>query len=120
MENQKQVQKKQNAAAIFFDELSKSPGLITFLAILTGIILSGLLVAATTVEVYDAFSVSFIDGMKEVFKTAWSTYSSLFIGAFGDPKKIIAAVQGGDGLTIRRAINPFFESLVQTTPYIFA
>jgi simple sugar transport system permease protein len=120
MEKQKQVQKKQSATAIFFDELSKSPGLITFLAILTGIILSGLLVAATTVEVYDAFSVSFFNGMGQIFKTAWSTYSSLFLGAFGNPKTIIAAIQGGDALTIRRAINPFFESLVQSTPYIFA
>ncbi len=120
MEKQKQVQKKQSATAIFFDELSKSPGLITFLAILTGIILSGLLVAATTVEVYDAFSVSFFNGLGQIFKTAWSTYSSLFLGAFGNPKTIIAAIQGGDALTIRRAINPFFESLVQSTPYIFA
>lgn len=120
MEKQKQVQKKQSAPAIFFDELSKSPGLITFLAILTGIIISGLLVAATTVEVYEAFSVSFFHGMGEIFKTAWSTYSSLFLGAFGNPKTIITAVQGGDALAIRRAINPFFESLVQSTPYIFA
>lgn len=120
MEKQKQVQKKQNATAIFFEELSKSPGLVTFLAILTGIILSGLLVAATTVEVYSAFSVSLWGGIKEVVKTAWSTYSSLFLGAFGNPKTIIAAIQGGDALTIRRAINPFFESLVQSTPYIFA
>lgn len=120
MEKQKQVQKKQNATAIFFEELSKSPGLVTFLAIFTGIIVSGLLVAITTIEVYQAFSVSFWGGIKEVVKTAWSTYSSLFLGAFGNPKTIIAAIQGGDALTIRRAINPFFESLVQSTPYIFA
>lgn len=120
MEKQKQVQKKQNATAIFFEELSKSPGLVTFLAIFTGIIVSGLLVAITTIEVYQAFSVSFWGGIKEVVKTAWSTYSSLFLGAFGNPKEIVAAIQGGDALTIRRAINPFFESLVQSTPYIFA
>jgi len=120
MEKQTQNKKKQNAVGIFFEELSKSTGLVTFLAILTGIILSGLLVAVTTVEVYDAFSVSFWDGIKEIFKAAWATYSSLFIGAFGDPTKIITAFQGGDGLAIRRAINPFFESLVQATPYIFA
>ncbi|NMC29044.1 MAG: ABC transporter permease [Pelolinea sp.] len=120
MEKQKQVQKKQSATAIFFEELSKSSGLVTFLAILTGILISGLLVAFTTVEVYQAFSVSFWGGIKEIVKTAWSTYSTLFMGAFGNPKDIVAAFQGGDALTIRRAINPFFESLVQATPYIFA
>jgi len=119
MENEKQKQNKPSGIAIFFDELSKSSGLVTFLAILTGILISGLLVALTTVEVYDAFSVSFWGGIKEALGTAWNTYSSLFIGAFGDPQKIIAAFQGGDGLEIRRAINPFFESLVQTTPFIF-
>lgn len=119
MENQKQKQNRPSGIAIFFDELSKSSGLVTFLAILTGILLSGLLVALTTVEVYDAFSVSFWGGIKEALVTSWNTYSSLFIGAFGDPQKIIAAFQGGDGLEIRRAINPFFESLVQTTPFIF-
>lgn len=119
MENEKQKQNKPSGIAIFFDELSKSSGLVTFLAILTGILISGLLVALTTVEVYDAFSVSFWGGIKEALSTAWNTYSSLFIGAFGDPQKIIAAFQGGDGLEIRRAINPFFESLVQTTPFIF-
>jgi len=119
MENQKQKQNKPSGIAIFFDELSKSSGLVTFLAILTGILISGLLVALTTVEVYDAFSISFWGGIKEALRAAWNTYSSLFIGAFGDPQKIIAAFQGGDGLEIRRAINPFFESLVQTTPFIF-
>ena len=91
MENEKQKQNKPSGIAIFFDELSKSSGLVTFLAILTGILISGLLVALTTVEVYDAFSVSFWGGIKEALSTAWNTYSSLFIGAFGDPQKIIAA-----------------------------
>jgi len=119
MEKQQEVQKKRNATSIFFEELSKSPGLVTFLAIFTGILVSGLLVAVTTVEVYQAFSLSFWNGIKEIFKTAWSTYSSLFLGSFGNPKTIITAFQSGDALTIRRAINPFFESLVQSTPYIF-
>ena len=119
MEKQTTAQKKPSATSIFFEELSKSSGMVTFLAILTGILLSGLLVALTTVEVYDAFSVSFLNGLREALKTAWNAYSTLFVGAFGSPQKIIAAFQSGDGLTIRRAINPFFESLVQATPYIF-
>ena len=33
---------------------------------------------------------------------------------------MIAAIQAGEAEEIRRAFNPFFESLVQSTPYIFA
>jgi simple sugar transport system permease protein len=44
---------------------------------------------------------------------------SIINGAFGEPKKIIEAFKSGDPKVIRYAINPFFESLTVTTPYIF-
>ena len=37
-----------------------------------------------------------------------------------NPVRIVTALQSGDALAIRRAFNPIFESLVATTPYIFA
>jgi general nucleoside transport system permease protein len=56
-------------------------------------------------------------------QTSWQVvaeaYWALFTGALGDPAKIGAALQSGDGLAMRRAFNPFFESLVASTPYIF-
>ncbi len=116
---EKTVERKQNAFEIFWDEFSRSNILVIVLAILTGIVLGGVLVAFTTTEVYDAFAVSFWKGLGAAVKTAWNTYMALFTGAVGDPAKIKAAYDGGDPLAIRRAINPFFESLVQTTPYIF-
>ena len=36
------------------------------------------------------------------------------------PSKILEAIRSGDAAEIRRAFNPFFESLVVSTPYIFA
>ncbi|HQP08265.1 MAG TPA: ABC transporter permease [Anaerolineaceae bacterium] len=116
---EKTVERKPNAIAIFWDEFTRSNILVIFLAILSGIILGGVLVALTTAEVYDAFAVSFWKGIGAALKTAWDTYVSLFTGAVGNPAKISAAFSGGDPAEIRRAINPFFESLVQTTPYIF-
>ncbi|HPC06388.1 MAG TPA: ABC transporter permease, partial [Anaerolineaceae bacterium] len=116
---EKTVERKTNAIAIFWDEFTRSNILVIFLAILSGIILGGVLVALTTAEVYDAFAVSFWKGIGAALKTAWDTYVSLFTGAVGNPAKISAAFSGGDPAEIRRAINPFFESLVQTTPYIF-
>ncbi len=114
-------EKKKNGFSIFLDELSRSSFLVTLLAIVTGLLLGGILVAVTTIDVYAAMKVSFWEGLKVAFGTMGKTYYSLFIGAVGSPADIIAAFQSRVmALTIRRAIAPFFESLVQTTPYIYA
>jgi len=112
--------KKKDTTKIFFEELSKSPLTITFLAIISGLILGGLLVAVTSEDVYAAFGVSFWGGIKASADAAWTTYVALFHGSVGNPAKITAAFQSGDAEAIRRAFNPFFESLVSSTPYIFA
>lgn len=120
MSPEKPQEIKKNGLAIFWDEFSRSNFTVVFLAIFTGIILGGVLVAVTTPEVYAAFKVSFFSGIGTAFTTAINTYGALLTGAIGNPEKIQAAFASGDPLLIRRAINPFFESLVQTTPYIFA
>ncbi|MCP4428840.1 MAG: ABC transporter permease [Chloroflexi bacterium] len=93
---------------------------ITILAIITGLILGGLLVSITSEDVYAAFKVSFWEGMKAGANAAWTTYVALFHGSVGNPAKISAALQAGEAEEIRRAFSPFFESLVASTPYIFA
>ncbi len=118
--DKKQDTKKKDAGKIFLEEVSKSPLTVTILAIFSGLLLGGLLVAVTTVEVYQAFDISFWEGIKTVPRAAWSTYEALFFGSVGNPGKIIAAIRGGEAEDIRRAFNPFFESLVVSTPYIFA
>lgn len=120
-ENEKtQPKKNKDAGKIFLEEVSKSPLTVTILAIISGLILGGLLVAVTTEEVYQAFGVSFWEGIKSAASAAWSTYTALFNGSVGNPAKIAAAIRGGDAAEIRRAVNPFFESLVVSTPFIFA
>ena len=109
-----------NRGQIFLDEVSKSPLTVTILAIITGLLLGGLLVAATSEDVYAAFRISIWAGIREGFSAAWTTYVALFYGSFGNPAKISAAIQSGEAEEIRRAFNPFFESLVASTPYIFA
>ena len=114
-ENSSQTQKK-DAGKVFLDEISKSPLTVTFLAIITGLILGGLLVAATSEEVWQAFDVSIWTGIKTGATAAWKTYVALFHGSVGNPEKIVAAIRGGDAEEIRWALNPFFESLVVSTP----
>jgi len=116
----KQDTKKKDAGKIFIEEASKSPLTLTILAIFSGLLLGGLLVAITSVEVYQAFDISFWEGIKAGAQAAWSTYEALFFGSIGNPGKIIEAIKSGEAEAIRRAFNPFFESLVVSTPYIFA
>ncbi len=116
---EKTTENKNKSLSVFWDEFSRSNILVIILAIFTGILLGGVLVAITTNEVYAAFRVSIWSGLSAALRTAWNTYVALFTGSVGDPEKIRLAFASGDQLAIRRAINPFFESLVQSTPYIF-
>jgi len=110
---------KQNAFQVFWEEFSKSSLTLTILAIFTGLLLGGFLVALTTEEVYTTFRTSPLQAIQTGVQAAWNTYVALFTGSLGSPAKIVAALQSGDVVAIRRAFNPFFESLVQSTPYIF-
>lgn len=93
---------------------------IPLLAIISGLIIGAILIAVTSEEVYAAFGASFWSGIGEMGRQIGTAYSALFVGSIGDPVKIITALQSGDAQSIRYAFNPFLESLVQSTPYIFA
>lgn len=119
---------KKNAGKIFLEELlgknapQRTRGnqalLIPLLAIITGLILGGLIIAFTTEDVYQADSLG--GALAAAGKAVGESYAALFTGSFGDPVRIVRALQSGEAQDIRRAFNPFFESLVQATPYIFA
>lgn len=122
---------KNNAGDVLLEELTRSSEgswaqqlrqtiLIPFLAVITGLIVSGIFIALTTEEVYRAFGESIGLGFRTTFSTIWGAYAALFTGALGDPARISEALSSGDGEAIRRAFNPLFESLVISTPFIFA
>jgi general nucleoside transport system permease protein len=75
------------------------------LAVLTGLIIGGIAIAASGSNVFVA-------------------YSALFVGAFGDPVRYINGFQQlfatGETAGLLRALYPITESLVTATPYIFA
>jgi len=125
---------KQDAGKILLQEIT-SPGenrknkqkprrrgqtfLIPFLAVVTGLIIGGIFIIATTENVYAAFGQSIGAGLKASWDVVSLAYKSLFEGSIGSPARIIAALQGNNALEVRRAFNPFLESLVASTPYIF-
>ena len=119
MKNDHPSREKRNFITIFYEELSNSSLTIIVLSIISGFIMGGLLVIITSPEVYKAFSSSFVSGLSASWKIVADTYSSLFLGAFGDPAKISAALQSGDSALILKAFTPFLEGLVVTTPYLF-
>ena len=93
---------------------------IPALAILTGLIIGAILIAATSEDVYAAFGVSFWNGLGTIFTEIGQAYWALFTGSLGNPVTMVQSLMSGDAATIRSAFNPFLESLVQATPYIFA
>src|SRR3989304_3543057 len=110
---------KKSAISVFFEEVSRSSLIVPILAILSGLLLGGILVGLSSESVSSVWSQSPFLAISNGFKAAWESYVTLVTGALGSPSRIIAAIQGGDGLEIRRAFNPIFESLVRSIPYIF-
>ena len=116
----KEPRANKNAAQIFFEEVSQSSLLIPILAIISGLILGGLIVALTTEEAYQTWSQSPIQAIGIGLNAAFKSYAALFNGAIGNPSRIADALSSGDALAIRRAFNPILESLTKSVPYIFA
>jgi simple sugar transport system permease protein len=79
--------------------------LVPVLAVVTGLILGGVVMLATGANPIEA-------------------YTALFAGAFGTPSSILSGIQSysatGDNTELVKSFYPFTESLVAATPYMFA
>jgi len=97
--------------------------LIPLLAVLTGLIIGALVIIITDPAVVSAFS-NFFQAPGAAFAAAWKSiaraYGALLYGSIGSPGEVIRALQSGDAAAVRQAIWPITESLVASTPYIFA
>lgn len=93
--------------------------LVPFLAVFTALLIGAVIIILSSEDVWGAFHQSIGTGLKTSLDLVAATYAALFTGAFGDPAKIRAALESGDAMAIRRAVNPFFETLVASTPYIY-
>jgi general nucleoside transport system permease protein len=97
------------------------------LSVFTAFVIGGVIIAASTPEVLAAWSNFFQDPIAAL-SIAWTTvrdaYVALFQGAFGQPTEIIKGFQiwraTGEAQALWAALRPFSESLVITTPYIYA
>ena len=100
--------------------LEGSSAVVTFLAIVTAVIIGGLLIAFTSPPVLHAWSHVF-SAPGAAFAAAWdiasSAYSAMFEGAIVNPHTVSAAFHGG---SIAQIFNPLSETAVNATPLILA
>lgn len=128
-----QEEKKKGAGEVLLEELHRGPSpslpwhrqaleaaAVPALAVVSGLILGGVFIFLTTEEVYSEFARSPLIGIGNGLDAVLKSYAALFSGSIGNPARIVAALQSGEGEAIRRAFNPFLESLVSSTPFIFA
>jgi len=93
--------------------------LVPLLSVFTALLIGAVIIVLSSEDVWIAFRDSIGAGLQTSLALIASTYAALFAGAIGDPAKIKAALESGDPMAIRRAFNPFFETLVASTPYIY-
>ncbi|MFQ5858144.1 MAG: ABC transporter permease [Anaerolineae bacterium] len=101
--------------------------LVPFLAVFTALVIGAVIIAASSSDVLAAWRALFQDPLGALSLT-WGTvrdaYVALFEGSFGNPKRVVEAVgvlrETGESRDLLEALRPFSESLVISTPYIFA
>jgi len=102
---------------------SLRPLLVPVLALFTAFICGSLVIILTDIKVLEAFR-NFTSSPGTAFQLAWASittaYSSLLEGSLGNPATMLSAIQSGDQKAIIAAFYPISESLVASTPYIFA
>ncbi|MFN2271713.1 MAG: ABC transporter permease [Anaerolineae bacterium] len=101
--------------------------LVPILAVITALIIGAVIIAVSSPDVISAWG-SFFQNPLNALSVSWMTvrdaYVSLFEGAFGSPARIAQAIDiwrtTGETRELLEALRPFAESLVISTPYIFA
>jgi len=99
--------------------------LLPLLAIFTALVIGGIIIAFSIPETLEVWSTQ---GASAGFAASWeqvkTAYVSLFQGAFGQWSQMSEAIRiyrnTGENTELLRAFRPISESLVVTTPYIFA
>jgi simple sugar transport system permease protein len=104
-----------------------SSALLPILAVITALIIGALIIAVTSPDVIQAWSSvlqSPAEAVSVTYQTVRDAYVALFEGSFGNPRTIVEAISEtratGNNRPLLDAIRPLSESLVITTPYIFA
>jgi len=101
--------------------------LVPILAVITALFIGAIIIAASSPDAISAWGNFFknpLNALSVSWVTARDAYITLFEGAFGSPASIVQAITTwrttGETRQLLDALRPFAESLVISTPYIFA
>jgi simple sugar transport system permease protein len=89
------------------------------LAVLTAFIVGSIFILITDFENLSRIGTDPIGAIAGASGLIIEAYQSMIVGAFGDPSRILAALEGGDPKKLASAIRPITETLIASAPLIF-
>lgn len=89
------------------------------LAVITALLFGAIVIILTDFENLSKLGNDPLAGIGGAIGGVINGYGAMIAGAFGDPSRILTALQGGTEREIATAIRPLTETLVAATPYIF-
>jgi general nucleoside transport system permease protein len=103
----------------------REAALVPALAVFTGLLIGAIVIVASDADVIAAYGNFFSNPLNAIgltFSTVATAYGALFVGSFGTFDRLIDGFSSyfatGETRLLLRAIYPFTESLVASTPYI--
>jgi general nucleoside transport system permease protein len=95
-------------------------GLVPILAVVTALLFGAVVIVITDFRSLSQIGTNPVAAIGGALSGVINGYGAMLSGAFGDPTRVITAFQTGNPNDIATAIRPLTETLVATTPLIFA
>ena len=96
------------------------PAVIPILAVITAFIVGSFFILITDFDNLSKLGKDPVGAITGALGTIGTAYYSMLIGALGDPAKLGAAISNPTPRAMAAAIRPITETLVASTPLIFA
>lgn len=95
-------------------------GALPILAVVTALLFGAIVIVITDFENLSKLGSDPLGAIGGAIGGVGSGYGAMLSGAFGDPGRILTALQSGSQKDIATAIRPLTETLVASSPLIFA
>jgi general nucleoside transport system permease protein len=95
-------------------------GLVPLLSVITALLFGAIVIVLTDFEHLSQLGTDPLGAITAAIGGVGRGYGAMLSGAFGDPGRIAEAIRTGNAKDIATAVRPLTETLVATTPLIFA
>jgi general nucleoside transport system permease protein len=95
-------------------------GLVPLLSVITALLFGAVVIVLTDFENLSQLGTDPLSAITAAIGGVGRGYGAMLSGAFGDPGRIAEAIRTGNAKDIATAVRPLSETLVATTPLIFA